>query len=596
MTEQFCRTLLFIFVVVVGTSCRGLAGEPRIVATLPAVTTALDYPASPPDIALGAEIYATRCVQCHGLEGSGDGTLIGNGANQIANAPRSFLEAVTTAEQTPLEWYQVITNGRIEKLMPPWKDALSDAERWAVALYTYTLHYGEDSVVRGQTLVSGIEVANLTLPDVSETVKLTDAELVKVAGLPITELNEVGQRDLAAYLRSTYVINSEFIGRRNSQPVATEEAQPTALSGTGSVRGQVVNGTAGGAVVDGLKAVLYAISQGGADIVSEAEVGAEARFQFDSVDLRTDRNYIVTVNYAGRIFGSELKPGDAQATILDLPVKIYDLTDDSSILEVAGWVARIQVDGNIARITQGIRIVNTSDRAYSTDASVSNDRYASIEIGVPTDADIQGIDATHPRYVMGDGGLAVVDTSPVLPGKDHIVQIVYDMLLVDELQIEQPLDYAFNGPVRLLVEADKVQVLSDTMVSLGPQQLEDGIYDSYGADFSLKPGEAIRFNLKAVNSSVTSSDLDSEQLVPIGLLGAGVIMVGVAGYVYWRTGRKRGAFSVQGDQQLLIDGLISQMAELDALEASGEVDELTYQKRRARLKMRLGELLDKEVQ
>ena len=42
-------------------------------ATFPPVTPSIAYPTSPPDLALGASIFAEHCTQCHGLSGAGDG-------------------------------------------------------------------------------------------------------------------------------------------------------------------------------------------------------------------------------------------------------------------------------------------------------------------------------------------------------------------------------------------------------------------------------------------------------------------------------------------------------------------------------------------
>ena len=38
----------------------------------------------------------------------------------------------------------------IAKLMPPWENALSEAERWDVALYSYTLAYDEALLEAGR--------------------------------------------------------------------------------------------------------------------------------------------------------------------------------------------------------------------------------------------------------------------------------------------------------------------------------------------------------------------------------------------------------------------------------------------------------------
>ena len=126
--------LLILLFCLIAAGCSGLSGEPKVVTTLrPAATTAPVIDSSDP-LALGAQIFADRCISCHGPGGRGDGDLVR--AGQIANVP-DFTDPARRAGLTVEDYFEVITNGRIEKLMPPWKDALSEDERWAVAQYAF---------------------------------------------------------------------------------------------------------------------------------------------------------------------------------------------------------------------------------------------------------------------------------------------------------------------------------------------------------------------------------------------------------------------------------------------------------------------------
>jgi mono/diheme cytochrome c family protein len=115
-------------------ACSGLAGEPQIVATLPPLVVA-QAPASF-DLEQGARLFAANCTRCHGDNGNGRGELVLSG--QVPPMP-SFLDEAHMRQQTLEGYYAIITNGNLAKLMPPWKDSLSDAERWDVAQYVFTL-------------------------------------------------------------------------------------------------------------------------------------------------------------------------------------------------------------------------------------------------------------------------------------------------------------------------------------------------------------------------------------------------------------------------------------------------------------------------
>ncbi|MBL8160422.1 MAG: cytochrome c [Anaerolineae bacterium] len=158
--------LFLPLLVVLVAACEGLAGEPAVVGTLPVSRPLVDEsivttpevvapPEGEADVALGAQIYAANCTRCHGLTGQGDGELVQLG--QVV-MPIDFTDPATSAGATPEEWFSIITNGRLDKLMPPWADKLSADERWAVTMYLFTLSQNPPQV---QPQVAGLITGNL---------------------------------------------------------------------------------------------------------------------------------------------------------------------------------------------------------------------------------------------------------------------------------------------------------------------------------------------------------------------------------------------------------------------------------------------------
>ena len=105
-----------------------LMSEPRIVATLPPVVIGTVSP----NQSAGAALFASHCTPCHGTGGQGDGALVRSG--KIA-APPDFTQPASMSVQGSQAIYEVITQGRIDKMMPPWEGALGESERRAVAEY-----------------------------------------------------------------------------------------------------------------------------------------------------------------------------------------------------------------------------------------------------------------------------------------------------------------------------------------------------------------------------------------------------------------------------------------------------------------------------
>jgi mono/diheme cytochrome c family protein len=88
------------------------------------------------DLELGQKIYANNCVACHGEKGDGQGPA----SRAIASRkPRNFLQEDFQFGSKREEIYQTISNGVQGSAMPPWKDALSEKERFAVVDYILNL-------------------------------------------------------------------------------------------------------------------------------------------------------------------------------------------------------------------------------------------------------------------------------------------------------------------------------------------------------------------------------------------------------------------------------------------------------------------------
>lgn len=606
---RFYGIAALVLILALSSACSGLGGEPRIVATIPLSTplpTEVGFPSVSPDMQVGAAVFAARCTACHGVTGAGDGPLIGPGDGQIAEAPRSFLDAATSAEQTPLQWYMTITNGRIEKLMPPWREALTEAERWAVAMYTYTLHSGADAAARGKALLDAAAIVPDTVP-LSESVNLTDSELLaRALGDAAARLQPDERADVQAYLRSRDLLN--YGTQLQTEPASTPEASPqagaTQEAGTsavvvqGSVSGSVVNGTAGSSVPPSLTVTLNMLDAEFRNETRQTSINADGRFVFEDVPIRADRTYIVTADYQGRIFGSNLLAGDPAAGSLELPVTIYDLTADPSVIEIIGLVWQVSVFEDMIQVAQVASFRNNSDRAFSSDELMAGGRYASVRLAVPPGAEIVSISAADQRYALSSDRRAVIDTAPVLPGAEHLMQIVYRLPYAADFSLSVVIDYAVSGPVRLLLAPAALRATSEQLQDVGQETLRGVIYRVYGSSAPLAAGSSIAFRLRAGENSAGSEGMPVSILVSVALLVLGVIVFGAAIYSYWRGKRFRNGggddATLPDADQPLIDGLIRQIAELDAAYSAGNVDEATYQKRRSRLKTRLAEIMDRQ--
>ena len=631
------KLIILVFAALLA-GCSGLGGEPRVVATLPPATplpTEVGYPTRPPDIASGAQIFADRCTSCHG-DGSGNGALVQ--AGQLP-APPNFTDPATSGAQRPDAWYETITNGRIEQMMPPWRDALTAAQRWDVAMYTYTLADTPGQIARGLALFStncvechgekgqgdGKRSAQIStmpadLTDLKEMATLSRDLMLKIVSegsgedMPAfaDKLSEAERRDVVAYARTLGFTNADAVGTAPAEPpleaqgmqtaeppLATAEASETAeMPAAVSVSGQVTNGTAGSGVPGDLAVTLFIFD---ADL-NRQQIGgtadANGHFSFADVPLDLGSNYVVTTQYRDQVFASVLLNGDALGGdagdgTLTLPISIYELTEDPNVIEIARIATQVSVIGSNMQVVQVFEVNNTSDRAFTSSQKTSSGEAISLVITLPPGAVVAGFPDNPNRYVVDAESFTFFDTVPVLPGEEDLVQVVYLIPYEDGAIIEQPMNYAVNGPVRLLLDPPSIAVTSEQLAPLGEQTLGNTQYQAYGATLTLAAGEVVRYELSgsgmsaAANADRNAPVVSSNNLLVI-VIGVLVVAALLGGGLFLIAARNR-----SGDQQV-IDILIRQIAELDADHEAGKIADDAYESQRSALKARLKLLMERK--
>ncbi|HVU12142.1 MAG TPA: c-type cytochrome [Phototrophicaceae bacterium] len=620
------RFLLLLAAGLVLAGCGGLAGEPRIVSSLPPATPAptdVGHPLTPPDIAAGAALFAQNCVQCHGAAGKGDGTLVQSGQ---VKAPPDFTNPATMGGQRPDEWFTTITNGNVAALMPPWGNALSEEQRWDVAYYTYTLAETQQQIAQGkQVFTTDCAVCDTSaFTDLSKLATTSqDALVQQIAQMtPFKSLSAADQQVVAAYVRTLALANADHIGAAQATvpvPNATEEVgalqAPNSTAEVGSaastsvaapnitsvnVVGKVTNGTAGSTIPADLKLTLFTFDANLAQKQYAATASADGSFTFSSVPFDPNSTYVATTSYRNQVFASALLSGDALAAdaadgTLNLPITIYELTEDSDVVQISGLVTQVSVVGDSMQVAQVFNFTNTSDRAFITSQTASNGEPVSLLITLPPGAVIAGFTGSDQnRYIVDQDHGTVFDTLPVLPKEQHIVQLVYLIpYSSNDAIIEQQLNYVLNGQVRLLVSPTNMQVTSQQLPPMGAQTVGDTSYQSYGGQVNLAASDVIRYEISgtglatAVNPN--TSFVSANNLLPL-LVGAMILIALLGGGIYVVTSRNR-----SGDQQV-INILVRQIAELDADHDAGKIADTAYEQQRAALKARLTSLMERKKQ
>ncbi len=552
--------LAILLTALIYSACSGLAGEPQQLATL------TPLPRAQADLGKGARIFADRCSTCHGLTGAGDGELALNGS---IPAPGDFTQPWAARNQAPLQWLGTIRDGRIEALMPPWRDALTDVELRDVTLYSYTLHYSASQIARGQQVhddacAPGCAALDALgdLRDPATLDRLSDADLRDAlpASLPGDDAWAA-----VAWLRARDLPGLEGVGQPWTSPAAV----------SGVIRGQIRNGSQGFDVPDGLKVTLLEFGTGTMPELRETRSAADGRFRFKDLTLTAGHSYSVLVEHAGRRFPSARVAADPARAQIDLPVTIFETGAESSAIEMTALVQQVSVEDDALQVVMVARFRNSSDRVYSGEGAVAPGQYASLVLPLPAGVSDLTLPDESGRFLVDLDAGTVTDTLPLYPDIDHVLQLAWRQPRGQERHpLELPLNYALTGEVRLL-QGPGLALADERFTSIGPQRVGASFFDGHRAQLQLEPGERLRYTL-----------LEQSPTLPPGVLGVEALALGALATVAlvvvalrWRRGGKV--------ERRRVDDLARQIARLDEEHERGAINHDLYRRRRAALQAQL---------
>ncbi len=591
---------------------------------LPEAAPPANLPAELPDAATGALIYQQNCATCHGDRGAGDGETAAMVAGQGGEVP-ALSDPALARSRTPQEWYQVITDGNLPALMPPWNDALTDAQRWDVAYYLYSFSAGPDVLAEGEALYDedfadtfGPHGEALGLDDPATAAQLSPQDIVDdfLAGAD-TGLTEDQQWAVAAYMQTFGY--SPFLDLQVAEEAASElegagseagagaappaeesageppaEASPEESASAGFVAGQIVNGSPGGGVPADLTIQLSGITLDDSGQIVEfltrtTSPDQGGAYRFDDLDFDLEQSaYVVSVVYDGVEFtnGAMIEPGSPS---LDLPITIYEHTSDPSVISVDALHFVVTEHPDALVVLQVYVISNHSDKAFVSPEPVSGGRRGSVSFSLPLDAynvSFQDGQLGGRYVVVGD---MIYDTEQVLPGSgSHTIIATYFLPFNGGEDIQVPIFYP-TDQVNVLVYED-ARVRSDVLSPAGVQVVDNQAYNKYLAQ-GLSAGDTLSFHVQGAGLSGNLVPV----LVAVGGALAVLLAVGAGFASYLRRGGRSEAAAPASTFSAEQESLIRQIADLDDTFEAGRVNRLEYEALRADLKARLAGLFEDET-
>jgi len=490
-------------------ACVGLSGEPQIISTrLPAPpptatpirppAVQVGYPLTPPDLTHGASIYAEHCAGCHGDTGEGNGPVALN-ANLT---PGSFLDPISASHQTPYEWFSTITNGRIDALMPPWKDALSEQDRWDVAMYTYTLHTSAEDVMTGQSLYQdcaechgvlgkgdGPEASKAPsgvkdLTDQSAMVTLSDESMFKMVTQGFEEVMPSYADSLSEDERWAVVAYARSLSLTASGAPAAQADDAVDVAGTVTLFGSE-------ALPAGLSVSLRAFDVDTGETVDlgmmmPAPIAADGTYRFEDIARDAAVAYVTVVNYQGYPFASTPMLAESVPT-LTLDIVLYDITNALTDVIATAWVNQITAYDGLLEVVTVMQVQNLSDSLmYSSGEFLPDGRPIAFTLPVPEGAILLPPEVSG--QMVSTDGRAIVDTQPLPPRGQKLLTARYSLPYTLGTPLSLPTDLTVGGVVRVLIHPTEMRVESDGLPPLGEEFIGGQFYKSYGDQLVIKDG------------------------------------------------------------------------------------------------------------
>ena len=572
----------------------------------------LGYPATTPSAVEGAALYAANCTRCHGLTGGGDGELV----SQIEFPVPAFNTPDLARTTSPARWFSIITDGNLERVMPPWSDSLTEAQRWSLVAYLYSLS-AEPNIESGKVVYEA-NCANChgaggqgDGPDAQGALTSFGDQAFMAAKSNDDFFDAVtdginGEHKFAEALgedeRRAAV---DYVRAFSYDSTGLAAAPGDAASGT--VSGTITNGTPDSSVPGDQPVVLHLFDNFQETGTITTTVTSGGAFEFADIELVPDRAMIVSARYGEVLYTSDVVLVVAGQTEYQLPIQIFEATTDSNVIVVERMHVILDFQAGEAQIGELFIIGNTSDKTFVSASPDGPTFSAALPAGF-TNLSFQD-DIIGGRYQQTTEGFA--DTLPIRPGAGaQQILLSFNLPYADALDFAQKLSYSTTAVSVLL---------PDTGVTLsGDGLLDDGVRDVQGANYrtfsasDLSAGGDLIFSLKgkpalAVDAASGSSAAATPSFdLRTALIGGLSLALVVAVIAYWWIQRGSGsqsgsARSVQPRLSLLkaaptqtYEELIDELAELDEGFEAGEFSEAEYHAERDKLKAELKRLMEKE--
>lgn len=540
----------------------------------------------------GKSIFTQNCVPCHGNTGKGDGPT----AASIDHPLPDFTDPATLNALSPNEIFTVVKEGRMDRMMPPWKNRLNDTQIWAAVSYLLTLNAPDAVVQAGESVYSAACASCHNADGVSADVDLTSAEnwVATSTDALLVSFQNSGNVHQPIWAEQSLTDADAVAALAYARSLSIEVPAP--VPHDGMLSGLVTNATTGDPMGN-IGLILYVLSSDGSVLDTVTGSSAEdGTYSFENLQRDHTTTFVVEAIYNDiQYYSSDTATFLPDSKEASLNVDVYETTDDPAAISATTLHRLIAFIPDFISVTDIYVYQNTGDKTF-IGVPGADGQLETVKFTVPDNAQDISLQFDTTRQL---DDTTFVESRPVIPGsRDYSVAVSYNIPIkgrTAELKTKLVDDIPM---VNLLMAAQGAKLSGSDLARGQDRTIQGQTYQQYTAQ-NLPTGKVFDVSFSGLNTvDFSSSGAEvatglaaagpNQQIIQYALLVLGVLVIGFVVFVANRSQPATAAVESLASQK---DHFVALLLELDDMHESGEIDHATYRQLRAEYRDALKNIL-----
>ncbi len=409
--------------------------------------------------AAGETTFLQNCAPCHGPTGAGDGPVM---VEQNLSAP-DLSDPERVALGSPADWFRTTRDGRIENLMPPWGNQLTDAQIGDVVAWIWQLSTSPDELDEGARLWATVATP-LGDPD-WRTLALTTNHQAWAESVTAS----LGEQQHPVPTTGELRLIQRYLQSLALTPDWASPLRP----GAGVLKGRIRQLSPGEPTTPPTAVRLQA--QVGETILDtySASVAADGTFVLEGVEPAPRILWTAQAEQANLDFKSPPVSFDELGRTPELTLDLYLPSATHGQLEVESLQLVLALSGEQLLVGQTVLLVNTLPWVFTGEAETPEALPVTARIPIDPAADeVTLADFGRARFTAGDG--FVLDSAPIYPVSGrHQVVLGYSLPwpLADQ-RWRQAWPYPVRQAILLIADVPGLEPEPAGFVQFGERELD----------------------------------------------------------------------------------------------------------------------------